>query len=76
VDAIAVDDLDFTAAAALKELIKMLKEKGIRLVWADLDEHVFAELERSELISLIGKDAIFNTSADAIQAFRLNAVDI
>jgi hypothetical protein len=73
VDGIAVDDLVFPAAATLTELIKNLKEKGIRLVLADEDEHVFTELEQPEPISFLGKDAIFNTSADAIQDFRLNA---
>jgi len=71
VDAIAIDDIDFTAAATLRKIFKMLKEKGIRLVLADFDDHVYAELERSELISLLGKDAVFKTSADAIQAYRL-----
>ena len=70
VDAIAIDDIDFTAAVALKEIYIKLKEKGIRLVLADVDEHVSVELERSELIGLFGGDAVFKTSADAIQAYR------
>jgi MFS superfamily sulfate permease-like transporter len=71
VDGIAIDDIDFTAAATLRRIFNILKDKGIRLALADLDEHVYAELERSELISLFGKDMIFKTSADAIQAYRL-----
>ena len=70
-DGIAIDDIDFTAAATLRKLFEMLKAKGIRLALADLDAHIYGELERSELISLIGKDAIFNTSIDVIQAYRL-----
>jgi sulfate permease, SulP family len=73
IDAIAVDDIDFTAAVTLRDLFKLLQGKGIRLALADLDIHVYTELERSDLINLLGKDAIFETAADAIQAYRLNA---
>jgi hypothetical protein len=40
-------------------------------VLADIEAHVYAELERSELINLFGKEAIFGTSADAIRAYHL-----
>jgi SulP family sulfate permease len=73
IDAIAIDDIDFTAAVSLRKIFKMLQEKGIRLELADLDAHVYAELERSDLISLLGKGAVFGTAADAIRAYRLNA---
>ncbi len=74
-DAIAVDDIDFTAANTLKELFKVLKEKNVRLVLADIDSHVSLELERSGLIDLLGKDAIFETAVAAIDAYRLIFVE-
>ena len=74
-DAIAVDDIDFTAANTLKELFKILKEKNVRLVLADIDSHVSLELERSGLIDLLGKDAIFETAVTAIEAYRLIFVE-
>ncbi len=70
VDAVAVDDIDFTAAAALRGIYQILKEKGIRLVMADLEDDVYTELERSGLTSLLGKDAFYETIADVIQAYR------
>jgi MFS superfamily sulfate permease-like transporter len=73
IDAIAIDDIDFTAAVTLRKLCKMLQEKGVRLELADLDAHVYTELERSDLINLIGIGAIFGTALDAIQAYRSNA---
>jgi SulP family sulfate permease len=69
-DAIAVDDIDFTAAATLRNIYKILKEKNVRLVLSDVESHVYHELERSGLIDLLGKDAIFETSVAAIQAYR------
>jgi SulP family sulfate permease len=70
VDAVAIDDIDFTAAAALREIHQKLKAKGIRLVMADLEADVLAELERSELIGMLGADAIFETIPDVIRAYR------
>ncbi len=70
VDAIAVDDIDFTAAAAFREIHKKLKAKGIRLVMADLEADVLAELDRSGLTRLLGTDSIFETIADVIRTYQ------
>ncbi len=45
-DLVAVDDVDFSAAAALREICKELKEKQIRLVLSDANDHVRHELRR------------------------------
>ena len=70
IDAVAVDDIDFSAAAALREIYRRLEEKEIRLVMANLEDDVLRELERSGLVVLMGTDAIFETIADVIQAYR------
>ena len=70
-DAVAVDDIDFTAADTLKELFRLLKAQHVRLVLADIESHVYTELERSGLVELLGVDAIFETAAAAIDAYRL-----
>jgi SulP family sulfate permease len=69
IDASAVDDIDFSAAATLRETYKSLKEKGIRLVWAEVDEDTRLELDRSELTDLIGKDAFFETISEVEAAY-------
>ena len=74
-DAIAVDDIDFTAAATLRNIFKLLKEKNIRLVLSDIESHVYHELERSELVDLLGEEAIFETYELAIQAYRKSHPD-
>ena len=42
----AVDDVDYTAAATLRSLHGFLKH-GIRLVFSDVSDHVYAQLQRS-----------------------------
>jgi sulfate permease, SulP family len=70
IDAVAVDDIDFSAAEALREIHKMLQEKGVCLIMADLQDDVYFELQRSGLVDLLGKNAIFETIAEVIQSFR------
>jgi SulP family sulfate permease len=68
-DATAVDDIDFSAAAALRETYKLLKEKEIRLVLAEVEEEVRHELDRSEITDLIGKEAFFESLRDVEAAY-------
>jgi MFS superfamily sulfate permease-like transporter len=69
-DATAVDDIDFSAAATLREINKLLKEKGIRMVMAEVEEDIRNDLDRSEVTDVIGKDFIFDTVADVEAAYR------
>ena len=68
-DMTAVDDVDFSAAATLREIFKLLKEKGVRMVLAEVDEDVRRELDLSGVTDLIGKDAFFDTIGDVEAAF-------
>ena len=70
IDATAVDDVDFTAAATLRETYKLLKEKGVRLVLAEVEDDIRSELDRSNVTELIGKDAYFETLGDVETAYR------
>ena len=70
IDATAVDDIDFSAAAILRELIIDLQKKGIRPVMAALDEHTRHELDVSGITALIGKDACYEAFADVTEGFR------
>ena len=70
IEASAVADVDFTAAAALRSIHDMLKEKGVRLVFADvLDDTVRAEMDRFGLTDLIGKDAFYPTLREVVDAY-------
>jgi SulP family sulfate permease len=71
VDAVAVDDIDFSAAAALREIHQMLKDRGIRLVMTNLEKDVLKELQRSGLVEMLGVDAFYETVTAVIQAYRM-----
>jgi SulP family sulfate permease len=70
IDAVAVDDVDYTAAETLRELQAMLEAKGIRLVVVNLQDDVMAELERSRLTGALGPDATFQTVGEVIRSYR------
>jgi sulfate permease, SulP family len=70
IDMIAVDDVDFTAAATLRQVYNELHARGARLVFADASDHVRKELDISGIAGLVGKDAFFDDSFDVIEAYR------
>jgi MFS superfamily sulfate permease-like transporter len=72
IDASAVDDVDYSAAAALRALFGILKEKGVRLVLAQVMEDVKAE-SRYEFKQLLGEDATYDTLGDVLAAYRQTA---
>jgi len=69
-DAAAIDDVDYTGAAALSFVYEALKEKGTRLVFTLVSAHTKKELDRLGIIELVGEDAFFANSGDLIAAFR------
>ena len=69
-DATAVDDVDFSAAATLREVHQLLKERNIRLVLAGVDEDIRGELDVSGVTELIGKDSYFESIGEAVAAYR------
>ena len=69
-DGTAMDDVDYSAAAALRETYELLKLKGIRLVFAEVQDGVRAELDRSRITELVGSQYYFNTIRDLENAYR------
>ena len=70
IDAAAVDDVDFSAAETLLSVAGLLRDQGIRLVFAVASNDVRSELERSGLTRLIGEDAYYATVGDVVNAYR------
>ena len=68
-DASAVDDVDYSAAETLRSLFATLKEKGVRLVVAQVLDDV-RERARYKLRELYGEDAFYDTLDDVVEAFR------
>ena len=69
-DAAAVDDIDYTAAATLRQLYTFLQEKGIRLVFSEVAPLVREELSRSGIIDLVGQEAIYASVIAVIRDYR------
>ncbi len=69
IDAAAVNDVDFTAAEALRSIHGILKSLGIKLVFCQLVEEVRREFDRSQLTELFGRDAFFETPNAVLNAF-------
>ncbi|MDH4193596.1 MAG: SulP family inorganic anion transporter [Nitrospirota bacterium] len=70
-DASAVDDVDYSAAETLRSLFAVIKEKGIRLVVAQVLEDV-RETSRYRLRELFGEDAFYDTLDDVVKAYQKN----
>jgi sulfate permease, SulP family len=66
----AVDDIDYSAAVTIRNLYDSLKKKGIRLVFSEVSPSVRNELERSEIIDLVGQDAFYATALSVIRDYR------
>jgi hypothetical protein len=67
---VAIDEVDFSAAATMIEMARLLKERNVRLVLSEIADNVREELDRSEVTGLIGKDAIFETLEDVLAIAR------
>ncbi len=72
VDASAVDDFNYSAAETLHSVHGLLKEKGIKLVVAQVMKDVKTE-SRYELRKLFGDDAFFDTPGDYMTAYPAQA---
>jgi high affinity sulfate transporter 1 len=68
-DASAVDDVDYSAAETLRSVFGTLKDKGIRLVVAQVLDDVREE-SRYNLRQLFGEDAFYDTLEDVIKDYR------
>jgi sulfate permease, SulP family len=69
-DAAAVGDVDFTAAAVLTQLVQREQHAGVRVVLSNVVEAVRAELDRYGITALIGADAVFDTSGEVLAAYQ------
>ena len=66
----AVDDVDFSAAEALRETCEFLKQRGIRLVYVEVQEPVRAELDRYGITPLIGAQSMFGRIHEVEAAYK------
>jgi len=70
IDAVVINDIDFSGGEALRQLHGALADHKVRLLVAEPLPQVRAELDRYGLTDLLGEDAVYPTLSDAVAAFR------
>jgi MFS superfamily sulfate permease-like transporter len=66
----AVDDVDFSAAEALRETYELLKQRGITLTYVEVQDTVRAELDRYGITQLIGTQNMFGRIHEVEAAYK------
>ena len=69
IDAAAIGDVDYSAGETIISLHAQMQEHGTRLVFADVDDDVKAELDRFGISALVGPDAYFDSVVETTEAF-------
>jgi sulfate permease, SulP family len=68
-DAAAIGDVDYTAAAVVTQVHGRLKNEGSRLVLSGLIDPVRKQLDHYGITEKLGPDACFETAGEALEAF-------
>ena len=69
-DAAAIGDVDYSAAAVLFRVHELLQSRGTRLVVSNLIAPVRRQLDRYGVTAAVGPDAYFATAGEALEAYR------
>lgn len=73
-DSAAIGDVDYTAAAVLKQVIEELTARNVRFVLSSVLAPVRQQLDRYGISSALGRDGYYDTAGAALEAFEA-AVD-
>jgi sulfate permease, SulP family len=73
IDAAAIGDVDYSAGETIIGVHAQMQEYGTRLVFADVDADVRAELDRFGITQLVGSDGFFSSVVEVVEAFRAAA---
>jgi len=69
-DAAAIDDVDYTAAAALTRVIEHLRKRHIRPAVSSVLGPVREQLDRYGISAALGPSAFYDTPGEALKAFH------
>jgi MFS superfamily sulfate permease-like transporter len=75
IDASAMTDIDYSAAQALRDLVKELDSSRIRLAFARVTPFLRADMDRHRITTAIGKERIFGTLHEATAAISSGRLD-
>ena len=69
-DAAAIDDVDFTAAATLRAVHGKLAQQNVTFAVVDLSNSVWNEFDRYRLTEFIGHENFYSAISDQLSAFQ------
>ncbi len=72
VDAAAITDLDYSAAKTLADFCDGLKQRGIDVIFARVDQYLRADMDRHGITATIGEARIFETLHEALATVSLD----
>jgi sulfate permease, SulP family len=70
ISATNIGDVDFTSAETLKNVYTQLKKQGITLVLSEVVQPVMKEMDRDGITKLIGREHIFESVQEVIEAYK------
>ncbi len=70
IESSSIDDVDYSSAEVIRSVHKLLKNKGIHLVFSNLPKKVKQKFKRLGIEKMIGKDAFYKTGKDVLTAFN------
>jgi sulfate permease, SulP family len=70
VDASAITDLDYSAGRSVNNLCKELAERGIKVIFARVNQYLRADMDRHGVTSVIGSASIYGTLHDALASLQ------
>lgn len=68
IDAAGIADIDYTGIETLREVSIHAKQRGVRIIFAEVGDNVRAQLERAGIVDLVGNDAFYNRIREAVEA--------
>jgi MFS superfamily sulfate permease-like transporter len=68
-EAAAIEDVDFSGGQTLLDLHRQMADAGVRVVVAEVDDDVRAELDRYGFTEAVGADAYFASISEVVAAF-------
>jgi MFS superfamily sulfate permease-like transporter len=73
VDAGAVTDLDYSAARTVRDLVGELQGRNVTVAFARANAYLRADLDRHGISAELGRERIFGTLHEAVEAVRAEA---
>ncbi len=75
IDAAAIGDVDYTAAAVLVHTSDLLSRRGVRLVLSGVVPAVREQLDRYGVSAKLGSGAFFDTAGEVLEAYHRAAAE-